>query len=95
MKTADGNTIIGHVPDGLAVILANLLDNNFLTSITGKTTGPPRSAAIGTWSLGGGIELPCVYTLHGPKMYRSKVRSNLKDSVAKKKEHSATSASNV
>ncbi len=30
----------GDVPDGLAVILANLLDNNFLTSITGKITGP-------------------------------------------------------
>ena len=77
-KTADGGTI-GHIPNSLAVILAQLLDENFVTSITGKVTGPSRSAAIRTWSLGGGFELPCFYTLHGPKMFLSKVRQSLRD----------------
>ena len=37
--------VIGHVPDGLAAVLAPLLDSGTVTSVTGTITGPPRSAA--------------------------------------------------
>lgn len=83
-KTVDGDTL-GHVPEGLAVLFVHLLDSNYVTSITGTVTGPPRSSPIGTWSVGGGIELPCKYILHGPKMYRSAVRTSLKQKKQKKK----------
>ena len=62
----DGN-VIGHVPEGLAAVLAPLLDSGTVTSITGTITGHPRSALKSVWAAGGGIELPCEYALHGAK----------------------------
>ena len=38
-----------------------------MTSITGTITGHPRSALESVWAVGGGIELPCEYGLHGAK----------------------------
>ena len=29
--------------------------------------GHPRDVPEGKWTLGGGIEVPCLYTFHGPK----------------------------
>ena len=49
VKLDTDGTVIGHVPDGLAAILAPLLDSGTVTSVTGTTTGPPRSAAEGVW----------------------------------------------
>lgn len=82
VKKLDGSTV-GHVPEGLAVIFVYMLENDYVTSIAGTITGPPRSAPTGTWSVGGGIELPCSYTLHGPKMYQSTVRASLKQKQRK------------
>ena len=76
---ADGS-VIGHILNGLAVILAPLLDSCMVTSITGTITGPPRSAPEGVWAVGGGIELPCEYALHGAKEDRSSVRTALRRS---------------
>ena len=67
MKLDTDGTAIGHVPDGLAAILAPLLDSDTVTSVTGTTMDPPTSAAKGVWAVGGGIELPCEYALHGTK----------------------------
>ena len=75
----DGNAI-GHVPNCLAGVLAPLLDSGMVTSITGTITGPPRSALEGVWVVGGGIELPCEYVLHGAKKDRSHVRTALRRS---------------
>ena len=62
----DGN-VVGHVPEGLAAVLAFMLDSGTVTSITGTITGHPRSALEGVWAVGEGIELPCEYALHGAK----------------------------
>ena len=75
-----GGGVIGHVPDGLAASLAPLLDSGTVTSVTGTTTGPPRSAAEGVWAVRGGIELPCEYALHCTKKDRSHVRTALRRS---------------
>ena len=75
----DGS-VIGHVPDGLAAILAPLLGSSTVTSVTGTITGLPRSAPDGVWAVGGGIELPCEYALHGAKKDRSHVRTALRRS---------------
>ena len=77
--SVDGS-LIGHVPDGLAAILAPLLDSGTVTSVTGMITGPPRSAAEGVLAVGGGIELPCEYALHGAKKDSSHVRTALRRS---------------
>ena len=82
-KTANGSTS-GHVPKSLAATFARLMDAGYVTDITGSITGPPRSVAIGTWTVGGGIELPCHYVMHGPKMHKTKVRGTLKDILKKK-----------
>ena len=72
-------SVIGHVPDGLAAVLAPLLDNGTVTSVTGTTTRPPRSAAEGVWGVEG-IELPCEYALHHAKKDHSHVRTALRRS---------------
>ena len=80
VKLDTDGRVIGHVPDGLAVILAPLLDSGTVTSVTGTITRPPRSAAEGVWAVGGGIELPCEYALHGAKKDCSHVRTALRRS---------------
>ena len=75
----DGS-VIGHVPNGLAAVLAPLLDSGTVTSVTGTIKGPPTSAAEGVWAVGGGIELPCEYALHGAKKDCSHVRIALRRS---------------
>ena len=74
------SSVIGHVTDGLAAVLAPLLDSGTVTSITGMITGPPRSAPEGVWVVGGGVELPCEYALQGTKKDRSHVRTVLRRS---------------
>ena len=79
------NSVIGHVPDRLAVVLARLLDSGWVANITGTITGPPRSSPDGVWTVGGGIELPCEYVLHGAKQHRSLVRTALRQAQSEKK----------
>ena len=80
VKLDTDGSVIGHVPNGLAAVLAPLLDIGTVTSVTGMTMGPPRSAAEGVWAVGGGIELPCEYALHSTKKDRSHVRTVLRRS---------------
>ena len=62
VKLDTDGSVIGHIPDGLAAILAPLLDSGTVTSVTGTTTSPPRSAAEGVWAVGGGIA--CLVNMH-------------------------------
>ena len=47
--------------------------------MTAEITGEKRRAPEGTWVLGGGIELPCVYFLHGPMIHKQLVRRKLNE----------------
>lgn len=69
---------IGHVPDVLAQVLCPFLKDGTLTSMTGEVTGEARRAPEGTWVLGGGIELPCVYYIHGKKKDKQQVRKAIR-----------------
>ena len=80
VKLDTDGSVIRHVPNGLTAVLAPLLDSGTVTSVTGMITGPPSSAAEGVWAVGGGIELPCEYALHGTKKDRSHVRTALRRS---------------
>ena len=85
VKLHTDGSVIGHIPDGLAAILAPLLDSSTVTSIT----GPPRSAAEGVWAVGGGIELPCEYAFYCAKKDHSHVRTALRrsQSTVKSRKH--------
>ena len=80
MKLDTDCSVIGHLPDGLAAVLAPLLDSGTVTSVTAMITGPPQSAPEGLWAVGVGIELPCEYALHGAKKDHSHVRTALRRS---------------
>jgi len=80
-----GDSVVGHVPDRLAVVLAPLLDCGRVANITGTITGPPRSSPDGVWTVGRGIELPCEYVLRGAKQDRSPVRKALRQAQTEKK----------
>ena len=92
VKLDTDGSVIGHVPDGLAAVLAPLLASGTVTSVTGTTTGPPRSVAEGVWADGGGIELPCEYALHSTKKYRSHVLKNSTTTIAEYSEVEKTQA---
>ena len=47
VKLDTDGSVIGHVPDGLAAVLAPLLDRRTVTSVTGMIMRPPRSAVEG------------------------------------------------
>ena len=78
VKLETDSTVIGHVPNRLAIVLAQLLDCGMVTRITGTITDRPRSAPEGVWAVGGGVELPCEYVLHGAKKDHSSVRTALR-----------------
>ena len=72
------NKTIGHIPDGLAKVIHGLMVEGKINRIDGKITGEARSAPEGTWSQGGGIELPCNYKIYGNIDCKSFVKSELK-----------------
>ena len=51
-EEADGDDhVIENVPNCLAAILAPLLDDHFVMSITRTVTGPQRSVPDGIWAV--------------------------------------------
>lgn len=77
-----GSQMIGHIPERLARILTPMLEDGQLRKIDGFTTGPEWPVP-GVWRMGGGIELPCCYVLHGLKESRNGVQECLCDFSSK------------
>ena len=75
VKRSD-NTV-GHVPDALAQKSVPLLENSMVEYMEAVVTEMPRDALEGKWTLGGGIEIPCVYKLYGLKINKRRVRKKL------------------
>ena len=71
--------LVGHVPESLAAILFPLVKQWKIYEINVEITGKSRRAPEGTWVLGGGIELPCKYTILGPKIHRKYTREKMKN----------------
>ena len=67
------------MPDRLAEVLYKpLMDNNVLVSY--RVTGQSRTAPVGAWVQGGGIEIPCAYEVKVKRGLRQ-LRKVLKESL--------------
>ena len=65
----DGS-IAGHVLEPVAQRLAPLIRGGEVSHASAEVIGTSRPAPEGTWIQGGGIEIPCKYTLKGNKAYK-------------------------
>ena len=65
----DGS-IVGHVHEPVARRLAPLI-----RGASAEVIGTSRPAPEGTWTQGGGIEIPCKYILKRNKAYKKNVRN--------------------
>ena len=65
----DGS-IVGHVHEPVARRLAPLIRGGEVSHASAEVIGTSRPAPEGTWTQGGGIEIPCKYILKGNKAYK-------------------------
>ena len=72
----DANETIGLVPDWLSKLVAPALKKEIVLSVEAEVTGYPRDAAEGKLTLGGGIEVPCIYRFMVPKRAKPKLERN-------------------
>ena len=70
----DGS-IVGHVHEPVARRLAPLIRGGEVSHASAEVIGTSRPAPEGTWTQGGGIEIPCKYILKGNKAYKKNVRN--------------------
>ena len=70
----DGS-IVGHVHEPVARRLAPLIRGGEVSHASAEVIGTSRPAPVGTWTQGGGIEIPCKYILKGNKAYKKNVRN--------------------
>ena len=59
------------------MMVAPSLKKEIVLSIETEVNGDPRDAAEEKWTLGGGIEVPCIYRFHGPKKSKAEFRNKL------------------
>ena len=78
-----GDTTVGHIPEGLCQPLTQLFKDGSIVEITSEIIGGHRSAAEGTFVLGGGLEILCIYHLFGPREKKRLVRSAIKQQIWK------------
>ena len=55
--------------------LAPLIRGGEVSHASAEVIGTSRPAPEGTWTQGGGIEIPCKYILKGNKAYKKNVRN--------------------
>ena len=67
VKSKNKDVTIGHVPEPLAAILFPL-----------RKAWKVYEIQEGTWVLGGGIEIPCKFTIIGPKIRKKNYRKELR-----------------
>ena len=73
----EANETIGHMSDGLSKVVAPALKKEIILSVEAEVTGHLRDAAEGKWTLGGGIEVPCICRFYGPKKGKAEFRNKL------------------
>ena len=77
VKSKNKGVTVDHVPEVLAAILFPLRKAWKVYEIQAKIAGKSRRAPEGTWVLGGGIKIPCQYTIIGPKIHKKDCRKEL------------------
>ena len=70
VKRKNKDVTVGHVPEALAAILFPLRKVWKVYEIQAKITGKSQRAPERTLVLGGGIEIPCHYTIIGLKIHK-------------------------
>ena len=75
----EGEEIIGHVPDSLAKILLPLMSAGIVMCINGRIIARQIHAPEGSWTQGGGIQIPCKYKIYCTKQHRQYVKDKLKE----------------
>ena len=78
VKSRNKDVTAGHLPETLAAILFQLRKAWKVYEIQAKITGKSRRAPEGTWVLGGGMEIPCQYTIIEPKIHKKNCRKELR-----------------
>ena len=73
----NANETVGDIPDGLSKVVAPALKKEIVLSVEAEVTGHSRDAAEGKWTLGGGIEVPCIYRFYGSKKSKAEFRNKL------------------
>ena len=81
VKKAD--SIVGHVPEGLCQSFFSILGTFPAVSIDCISTGLPRGASQGTWTVGGGIVIPAKYIIFGKRAYKKEIHLQVKKALAK------------
>ena len=79
VKSKNKDVTVGHVLEALAAILLPLRKVWKAYEIQPKITGKSQRAPEGTWVLGGRIEIPCQYTIIGPKTHKKNCRKELRN----------------
>ena len=65
---------IGHIPNGLFMVVAPALKKEIVLSVEAKVTGHLRDVAEGKWTLEGRIEVACLYEFYCPKKSKAKFK---------------------
>ena len=78
VKSKNKDVKIGHVPEALAAILFPLRKAWKVYEIQAKITGKSQHMSEGTWVHGGGIGIPCQYTIIEPKIHKKNCRKELR-----------------
>ena len=56
-------------------MVATALKKEIVLSVEAEVNGHPRDAAEEKWTLGGGIEVPCICRFYGPKKSKTEFRN--------------------
>lgn len=77
------DTVVGHVPEGLCGALFSILSCFPGVSIDCVSTGVPCGASQGTWTTGGGIEIPGKYIIYGKQEHKKEICLKVKKALSK------------
>ena len=81
VKKAD--SIVGHVPEGLCQSFFSILGTFPAVSVDCISTGLPRGASQGTWTVSGGIVIPAKYIIFGKKECEKEIHLQVKKALVK------------
>ena len=77
-KKKSAEVIVGHVPELLSEVLSPLMDFWAAVRVVAVIDAEHRRAPEGTWTPGGGIEIPCTYKIYTAKVRKKTVRAKIR-----------------
>ena len=77
-KKKSAEVIVGHVPELLSEVLSPLMDFWVAVRVFAVIDTEQRRTPKGTWTPGGGIEIPCTYKIYTAKVRKKTVRAKIR-----------------